>query len=181
MTMNAPAPPNLPFGQHKNQPLGVIPADYLQWLLATVRLGGGLRAAVAVELARRGVQTPPGPPPRPLRACPEHPDAGVILFWQEDALGRRSIRAECRCCRRFTDRPPVASPYTNMADATASPTPILDALVQLDDLGAELRSDGRSVLMRDEDYRRVPPDLQAVVRQCNHQLARLLGRSRGGD
>jgi hypothetical protein len=62
--------------------------------------------------------------------------------------------AECRACRRPVDHPPVVPPYTAMADAAASPTPILDALVLLDALGIELHSDGRGVWVGWRDWQR---------------------------
>jgi hypothetical protein len=65
--------------------------------------------------------------------------------------------------------------------AAASQTPILDALVRLEEVGVELVSDGRQVRYAGEGWRvmRDHPDLDAVVRQCGHQLARMLGDNRG--
>jgi hypothetical protein len=70
------------------------------------------------------------------------------------------------------------SPYVSQADAAASETPILDTLVRLQDLGVELVSDGQSLAFAGDGWRRTPPDLRAVVRQCGHQLAVLLGNTR---
>jgi hypothetical protein len=78
------------------------------------------------------------------------------------------------------DRPPHIPPYTTEADANASASPVLDALVRLDDLGVELVSDGRRVWFADPDARRkVPRDLHAVVRECGHTLAMMMGDTRG--
>jgi hypothetical protein len=173
--------PSLPFGRHKGTPLPDTPTDYLRWLLRTCKLSTGLRAAVAAELQARGIETPPPAPPRPLGTCHAHPQAGVVCRWFEDAIGRRRISAHCRRCGRTTDHPPCVPPYTTEADRHASAAPILDALVRLDALGIELASDGRTVWLQGEDYRRVPPDLQAIVRQCRHQLATMIGnRKRAG-
>jgi hypothetical protein len=53
-----------------------------------------------------------------------------------------------------------------------SPAPILDVLTRLEELGVPLHSDGQ----RAWPARPVPPDVAAAVRQCNHQVARLVGR-----
>jgi hypothetical protein len=62
-----------------------------------------------------------------------------------------------------------------MANAVKSETPILDALVQLQDLGVELHSDGETAWIDWRDRQLVPPELSAVVRQCSHQLGRMIG------
>jgi hypothetical protein len=102
----------------------------------------------------------------------------VLYLWQEDRLGRRQIRAECDRCHRHLTFPPLAEPYISRANAAASATPILEALTRLDALGVELASDGHSVRFAGDGWRRVPPQLQALVRQCNHDLARMLGDNR---
>jgi hypothetical protein len=56
----------MPFGRHRGDPLSTIPADYLDWLWRTVRLGRGFHAAVADELYRRGA----------VRPC-NHPDIAL--------------------------------------------------------------------------------------------------------
>jgi hypothetical protein len=78
-------------------------------------------------------------------------------------------------CRRVLAYRPGAPPFTDQADAAASPAPTIDALVQLEALGVELRSDGRSVWLAGDDWRRVPPDLMATIRQRGHLLARMIG------
>jgi hypothetical protein len=168
----------LPFGRHRDRPLSEVPSDYLQWAIRECKLSSGVRTAVTDELRRRNVETPAPAPPRPLIRCPDHRHAELLLFWMQDSLGRVRIRAECSVCRRSTDHPPCVSPYTELADANASQTPILDALTRLEDLGVQLQSDGRTVAIPWQDWRRVPPDLHAIVRQCRHQLARLLGDTR---
>ncbi len=112
-------------------------------------------------------------PPRPCQQC-----GGTTArhTWQQDRLGRKHIRRECARCGTWLGFAPRVAPFTTEADAQASPTALLDALMQLEDLGLELRSDGATVWFAPGDWRRVPPSLYALVRQCNHQLARLLGR-----
>jgi hypothetical protein len=171
------------FGRHRGQDLATVPSSYLQWALATVKLSGSMRTAVAAELQRRGVHAPAPPPPAPPPACRACRTADYTCHWREDSLGRRFIRARCARCRRQLPGGalPLVEPFLGMADATASGTPVLDALTRLEDLGIDLASDGRRVWFADDDYRRVPPDLDALVRQVNHSLARMLGPTRGAD
>jgi hypothetical protein len=161
---------------HKGLPLLGVPTDYLRWCLSACNLSSGLRSAVAAELASRGVQVPE-PPPRPEPLCREHPGAGCRCLWGEDSLGRKFIRAECvRCCRSLGIMP-KAEPYIGMADASATPTPVLDALVGFEAAGVEVRSDGKRAWV-DGDYRRVPPDVRNALRQAKHQLAKMVGDNR---
>ena len=112
-----------------------------------------------------------------LLLCCRHCAAeGYTARWQEDRNGRRRIRADCLGCGRFLAWLPILEPWITSANRNASPTPILDVLTRLDDLDAELRSDGRTVWVKARDWRRVPPDLHALIRQCSHRLARLMGR-----
>jgi hypothetical protein len=167
----------LPFGRHKGQAVGEVPSGYLEWLLREVKLSSGLRAAVAAELQARGVAVPdvPAPPPFTVRACWVCGDVGFACGWLEDSLGRRRVRAECVRCGRCLGHPPSVPPFSTMADAAASPTAVPDVLTRLEALGIELVSDGRSVNYKGTDYHRVPLDLRALVRQCSHQLARMMG------
>jgi hypothetical protein len=164
----------LPFGRHANQPLTTVPLDYLQWCLRTVRLSSGLRAAVADELTRRGVEVPPAEPPRPLPTCRRCPGVTPILHWLQDSLGRRQIKISCGACHASIGFAPQVPPYVEQANAVASKTPVLDVLTRLDEIGVELLSDGKSVRYRPGDWQRVPPDLRRVVAQCGHDLARML-------
>lgn len=171
----------LPFGKHKGKALADVPADYLAWLLSACKLSSGLRAAVAQELHRRGRDVSavaPSPPPC-VPACLRCGKAGYRVHWQEDRRGGRRVRADCAGtgCGRWLCWLPCVPPYSDEADANASTTPILDALLRLQEIGVELASDGQTVGFAGDDWRRVPPDLYAVVRQCSHQLARMLGKT----
>jgi uncharacterized protein (DUF3820 family) len=166
----------LPFGKHAGQALDTVPSDYLAWCVRTCKLSSGLRLALANKLTRRGLAVPPLPPPPPIPPCWRcGAAAGHQFSWQEDRRGQRRIRIECKRCHRFVTFAPLTSPYVEVADAAASTTPILDVLTQLDDLDVELQSDGSRAWVAAEDWRRVPPDLHALVRQCSHQLARMIG------
>src|SRR5579872_2123855 len=88
-------PPALPFGRHKGLPLAEVPASYLLWCLRECKLSSGLRAAVAGELARRGVEAPAPPEPRPVPPCRYCGGARFVCRWQEDRRGGRRLRAEC--------------------------------------------------------------------------------------
>jgi hypothetical protein len=170
----------LPFGRHRSAPLGEVPTSYLAWLVRTVRLSSGVRAAVAAELARRGIDAPPPAPPaaRPVPPCARCGAAGYSCGWQQTRDGRRQIHAACTRCGRWLGFLPQVEPHTGQADAAASAAPILDALTRLEALGVELAGDGRAVWFAGDDWRRVPADLQAVVRQCRHTLAGMLGDTR---
>jgi uncharacterized protein (DUF3820 family) len=169
---------SLPFGKHRGQPLATVPSDYLQWLMRTCRLSSGLRAAVSAELARRGLESPPVPKSPAPPACRDCGAVGIVARWQEDSRGERRIRGACLRCGRYLCWLPNQEPWVGQADAVASKTPLLDALTRLEALGVELESDGQSVSIRWPDWQRVPQDLAAVIRQCSHQLARLLGDTR---
>src|SRR5437870_2243042 len=87
----------LPFGKHKNQALDTVPSSYLLWLLRETKLSTGLRAAVADELARRGVRAPVQPPPPPRR-CPRCGSRELHGGWHQFADGTRQIRGTCTSC-----------------------------------------------------------------------------------
>jgi hypothetical protein len=95
----------------------------------------------------------------------------------QDRLGRRIIRAECSVCRQLLDHPLVVEPYVSMANTTKNPTAALDVLIQLQEMGIELCSDGRAVWVPGEHYRLVSADLRATIRQCCHELARMIGNN----
>jgi hypothetical protein len=115
----------LPFGKHMGRPLAELPGDYLDWLLRNCKLSSGLRAAVAGELARRGLNPPPPPGPAPYPACRDCGRAGVVARWQEDSRGERRIRGECPRCGRYLCWLPILQPWIGQADAAASKTPVL--------------------------------------------------------
>ena len=119
-------------------------------------------------------QTPTGRPILP--PCSRCGFKGIRASWQEDRNGRRRIRGECWDCRRYRGWLPMREPFIRLADQNASPAPLLDVLLWAEDLGIQLRSDGRTVWVRATDWCRVPPDLHALIRQCSYQLARMIGR-----
>jgi hypothetical protein len=116
--MTTPEPVTLPFGKHRGEPLGNVPASYLVWLTQECKLGSGLFNAVAGELASRGLTPPAQPPPRPVFPCRRCPGAGYRCSWFEDSLGRRRIKAECTRCHATVDHPPSVPPYSTEADAS---------------------------------------------------------------
>jgi hypothetical protein len=107
--------------------------------------------------------------------CPSCPGAEVVYTWQHFANGTRHVRADCGRCRRYIRYAPRRPPYTDLADANASETPILDALLRCEALGVELARDGSSVWPVGD----APPDLAGLLRQCAPDLARLLGDTAG--
>ena len=165
----------MPFGKHARRPLADVPRDYLAWVLRTVKLSSGLRAAVAAELVRRGIQAPPPPPPppaeKPLQSCGR---CGSVepprLSWHEIADGRRQIRRTCPHCETFRGFAQQVPLNVAAADRNASPAPLLDVLTRLDELDIELISDGHEVSFTGDGRRRCPADLAELIRQCNHQL-----------
>lgn len=162
----------LPFGKHKNQPLDEVPTGYFLWMFREgVKLSSGLRAAVAAELQARGVPAPAPPSPCNRCGCP-----AVKHSWTECCNGTRQVSRNCARCESFRGFAPRIAPFTTEADAAASATPVLDVLTRLDDLGIVLSSDGRAVQFVDDGWHRCPADLKAIVRQCNRQLARLMGK-----
>jgi hypothetical protein len=107
---------SLPFGRHRNQPLTTVPSAYLTWCLSACKLSSGLRAAVANELANRGIEAAP-PPERPEPRCLSHPTAGVIASWKRDRAGRPYIRGECAECRNWLGALPQTERFIRMAAA----------------------------------------------------------------
>jgi hypothetical protein len=164
------------FGAHKGRPLADVPASYLIWLGRTCKLSSGLRAAVASELARRGVAAPPPPAPKPEPLCPRcHPDTGIGYQWTQDSLGRAQIRRECLGCGTWLGHAPQVRPFTDYADAEVSKTPLLDVLVMAEESGVRLRNGGRAVTFATSaDWRNAPDRLRRALRQCRHTLARMM-------
>jgi hypothetical protein len=165
---------SLPFGRHQGKALAEVPADYLQWLLRSIKLSSGVRGAVAGELTRRGIQAP-DPSPRPEPRCGRHPAAGFRCLWGEDTIARKFIRAECVRCRQSLGIMPKVEPYVSQADANASPAPVLDALLGAEAAGAEIISNGKTAWV--SDYRKAPPEVRNAVRQCKAQLGRMIGNN----
>jgi hypothetical protein len=175
--------PCLWFGRHRGKPLSEVDTSYLKWALATVKLSSGTRRAVEAELASRGL-TPPASPPKAWAAwmgpCSRCRCAEIAYRWLQQRNGRRVVSAKCSRCGAWLGTAPSARPYTDEADAAASATPELDVLVQLQDLGVELESDGATVLFRPGDYGRIPPELHQRIRECRHRLATLIGDTTRG-
>jgi hypothetical protein len=167
----------LPFGKHKDKPLSEVPAGYLQWAIETCKLSSGLRAAVAEELTRRGVEAPAPPAPvlkiPPCRRCDSD---RFRVAWQEDRNGGRRIRASCSC-GAYLCFLPLVEPWVSLANNAVNPTAALDVLIALGDLGIDLRSDGKTVWLAGEDRKRVPENLHVLIRQCCHQLVVMLGNN----
>jgi hypothetical protein len=69
-------------------------------------------------------------------------------------------------------------PHLSQANAALHQTALLDVLIRLEDIGVELASDGNAVLVPWQFWGKVPEDLLALIREVNHDLARLLGVSR---
>jgi hypothetical protein len=114
----------------------------------------------------------------PLIRCPSCLRCDQVAYtWQAFANGTRHVRADCRRCGRYIKFAPRRSPYTDLADASASTSPILDALTLAESLGVELASDGVAVWPVGD----TPPDLIALVRQCSPDLAQMLGDTRRRD
>jgi uncharacterized protein (DUF3820 family) len=173
-----PAATTLPFGRHKGEPLSDVPTSYLQWAARECKLSSGLRAALALELARRGAPAPPQPPPTPPPPCKYCRGTAHTYHWQQTRSGARTIRAECARCQRWVAYVAVREPYASLADASASRTPVLDVLLGFEALGIELHSDGRSVWYDPQPVLRVPAGLERLLRQVAHDLARLMGDTR---
>jgi hypothetical protein len=165
----------LPFGKHKDEPLDQVPSSYLCWLIREAKLSSGLRQSVAGELNKRGMVVPKPPPAAPIPSCSRCGGNSPFVFWMEDSRGNRRLSARCSLCRKHLKFPPIVEPFIAMANQNASQTPILDVLTRLDELGMELQSDGVRAWVKWEDSKRVPQELLAIVSQCSHQLARMLG------
>jgi hypothetical protein len=161
----------LPFGKHRGEPLSAAPTSYLVWCHRTLRLSSGLRVALATELLCRGVPVTVPPLPQPPSCCGS---AELRYSWHQFANGERQVRRECPRCGRSLGFAPRVKPYTDYADASASPTALLDAVQLAEEEGVRLVSDGRRV--RVEPWHEASARLKALVLQQQHLLARLLGR-----
>jgi hypothetical protein len=166
---------HMPFGRYKGDPVWSVPSDYLGWMLRTCKLSTGLRQAVRAELHARG-ELPPGlaaePAARPPR-CGRCGGADLDVYWQElGGAGGRSIRAECRACRRFVAFLPMTPENTARADLASSPTGLLDVLTAAEAEGVEIVSRGHWLAL-------IPPgrasaELERLVRQNTRGLLRHL-------
>src|SRR5262245_56179992 len=115
MEKAADSPIMLPFGRQVGRPLGEVQADYLHWLSRVATLSSGLRTAVVVELARRGIRPPP-PPPKPLptrRRC--GPGVAIDYLWLQQSNGVRQIKRTCRRRRASRGFGPRVEPYVGLA------------------------------------------------------------------
>jgi hypothetical protein len=165
--------PCLPFGRWKGRALGEVDVSYLQWVAHEVKLSTGIRAAVEAELQRRGVAVPEGPPPAPPPSCCGSSE--LRYTWHQFSNGTMQVRRSCPRCGRSLGFAPRQSPYTDYADASASPTALLDALLLAEAEGVELVSDGSWVGIG-RGGNRASPELRDALRQQGHLLASLLGR-----
>src|SRR5262252_6278767 len=75
----------MPFGRFRRQPLGAVPAGYLEWLASRPDLRPPLRGQVFAELARRRIHVEA----EPLIA--DAPDPGVVADLVR--AGRRALAA----------------------------------------------------------------------------------------
>jgi hypothetical protein len=108
--------------------------------------------------------------------CPKGCAAGHRCGWQKTRGGGRCIRAECSACGRFLAFAPQVEPHLGLANASASPTVLLDVLVAADEAGVGLWNDGAAVRIDARDYARAPRVPRARVLECGFRLARLVGR-----
>jgi hypothetical protein len=165
----------LPFGRHRGEPLGQVPTDYLEWFLKTCKPSAGLRAVIRAELSAR----PDAPRDLPSEAeatvvsCQSCGSGNVAVSWHEHRDGRRAIRGDCRDCRKCIGFLPQTAANIALADAALSPVGLLDVLVRAEEEGVELARDALGLVL-------VPPgrasaELESLVRQHQHQLARHLG------
>ncbi len=84
--------------------------------------------------------------------------------WQQRRDGGWHIRVECGGCGGYLKFAPQCEPFLTLANRTASETAVLDVLVQSDELGIGLHSDGRTVsFATHEDYRQAHGTVARVV------------------
>jgi hypothetical protein len=168
----------IPFGRHKGQPLSAVPASYLSWLLATVKLSSGLCGAVADELRRRGLTPPATPPPPPEPACRRCGCSRLVYQKAEDTLGRTWVRRRCADCGGNCGHAPLTPRNLALALASSSPTAVLDVLTLADQEGVDLRSDGRVADFRTHaDWHRASPQLRDLLLECKATLGKLMGNT----
>jgi hypothetical protein len=165
----------LPFGRFKGAALTAVDSGYLRWLVRETKLSSGLQAAVVAELARRGEQAPPGPPPKPEPRCPQHPAAPLRHRWTEFRDGRKQIRRTCSACGHWMGFSPLVEPYLSLANEAASPTALLDVLTQAGELGVHLKVvNGAAEFASTDDWKRATPELRDRLRECRKLLGGML-------
>jgi hypothetical protein len=167
----------MPFGKHQDQPLSEVPTPYLSWLIAQNNIARGLRDRLNNELRGRGVDVPVQPP-APRRRCFRCHSTQILANWHQWRNGSRHVRGTCARCGAWCGTLPQTEANIAEANRNASPTPVITALVELEALGVELVSDGNSVSYVGDGWRKVPRELDAIVRQCSHTLARMIGDNR---
>jgi hypothetical protein len=111
----------------------------------------------------------------PCDRC-KSPEVGYRWFQYRN--GQRNVEAFCIDCGRKLGIAPRLSPYTDRADANASPTCTLDALLLAAEEGVTLISDGRAVTFGPGDWTQASPRLKQLVRERQSLLASLLGDNR---
>lgn len=78
----------LPWGKHKGQAIGEVPAGYLAWLLEESRIGEPYRSAIKAELAWR-LDLQPTPPS--VRALSPPPDEIALAVEELIESGYRHL------------------------------------------------------------------------------------------
>jgi hypothetical protein len=104
--------------------------------------------------------------------CPEC-GGQAVFTWQQFRSGHWHVRASCSQCDRFLGFAPKVSPFVDEADANASPTATLDAVILAEAEGVKLVSDGKGVWC--EPWGKASERLLQLVRERSHLLAGLLG------
>lgn len=108
------------FGRHRGKLVSEVDTGWLGWSLRQdkVKLSAGLRAAVAAELQRRGVEVPPVPPYTvpPCRRCR---GTEVRVTWQQTSDGTRRLRGTCGRCNGYLRFLPMTPEWIAQANVAA--------------------------------------------------------------
>jgi hypothetical protein len=167
----------MPFGKHRGRSLTEVPDGYLAWLLRECKLSSALRAAVADEVRRRGMEPPAPPPPAPPPACWRCGASGEVRYgWQEQRGGRRAIRRSCTRCGGCIGFAPLVPEYTRLADAAASPTACRDVLARAADLDVRLVVCDGAAEIHGEDWHLTDEHFRDRLRECRITLGRMLAK-----